>query len=166
MPPTERRQCVRVWVRVAVVLVLCLTLGGLFVHAEVTDDERSPYPDAAELFSDYDSYVGQQVLIIGTVTETGSDGMEIRAESDGVSINLTVTGARTAVEPGGVVQVYGTLEPRRTIAADRVEVVNSSRWAAFYKYGASVVGAVGFLLLFVRHWRLARDTWTLEARDG
>ncbi|WP_336337653.1 single stranded DNA-binding domain-containing protein [Haloarcula brevis] len=156
----------RVWIRLAVVLGLCLTLGGLFVHAEVTEDEWSPYPDAADLSTGYDSHVGQQLLIIGTVTETGENGLELRAESDGRSINLTVIGARTAVEPGGVVQVYGTLEPRRTITAERVEVVNSSRWAEFYKYGASAVGAVGFLLLFGRHWRLDRDTWTLEARDG
>ena len=156
----------RVWIRLVVVLGLCLTLGGLFVHAEATEDEWSPYPDAAELSADYESYVGQQLLIIGTVTETGDDGMEIRAESDGIAINLTVTGTGPSVEPGGVVQVYGTVEPRRTIAADRVEVVNSNRWAAFYKYGASAVGAVGFLVLFGRYWRLDRETWTLEGRDG
>ncbi len=51
-------------------------------------------------------------------------------------------------------------------AAERVEVVNSSRWAEFYKYGASAIGALGFLLLFVRYWRIDREAWTLEARDG
>ncbi|KAA9398996.1 hypothetical protein Har1130_12385 [Haloarcula sp. CBA1130] len=156
----------RVWVRVVIVLGLCLTLGGLFVHAAVTEDQRSPYPDAAELSSGYDSYIGQQLMVFGTVTETSEDGMEIRAESDGTTIILRVTGTRAAVEPGGVVQVYGMLEPDQTIAAERVEVVNSSQWAEFYKYGASAIGALGFLLLFVRYWRIDRETWTLEARDG
>jgi hypothetical protein len=157
---------VRVWARVVIVLVLCLTLGGLFVHAAVTEEHRSPYPDAADLSSGYDSYVGQQLMVFGTVTETGDGGMAIRAESDGTAITLRVTETEAAVEPGGVVQVYGTLEPDQTIAAERVEVVNSSRWAEFYKYGASAIGALGFLLLFFRYWRIDRDTWTLEARNG
>ncbi|WP_058992751.1 hypothetical protein [Haloarcula sp. CBA1127] len=156
----------RVWVRIVIVLVLCLTLGGLFVHAEITEDKRSPYPDAADLSTGYESYVGQQLMVFGTVTETSEGEMRIRAENDGTAITLRVTETRTAVEPGGVVQVYGTLEPAQTIAAERVEVVNSSRWAEFYKYGASAIGALGFLLLFFRYWRIDRETWTLEARDG
>ncbi|GCF13265.1 hypothetical protein Harman_12000 [Haloarcula mannanilytica] len=155
-----------VWVRVVIALSVCLALGGLFVHAEVTEDQWHPYPDAEELAAEYDSYVGQDVMIFGTVTEHSEGGMEIMAESDGTSITLQVTGTETAVEPGGVVQVYGTLEPGQRITAERIEVVNSSRWAELYKYGASVVGALGFLLLFFRYWRLNRDTWTLEARDG
>ncbi|MDQ2071146.1 hypothetical protein ACODNH_12770 [Haloarcula sp. NS06] len=156
----------RVWVRVVIVLVLCLTLGGLFVHAEITEDERSPYPDATDLSAGYESYVGQQLMVFGTVTETSEGEMRIRAENDGTAITLRVTETRTAVEPGGVVQVYGTLEPAQTIAAERIEVVNSSRWAEFYKYGASAIGAFGFLLLSFRYWRIDRETWTLEARDG
>ncbi|MDS0221907.1 hypothetical protein NDI54_11160 [Haloarcula sp. S1AR25-5A] len=155
-----------VWVRVAIALSVCLALGGLFVHAELTEDQRSPYPDAEDLSSGYDSYVGQQIMVLGTVTESSEAGIEIVAENDGTSVTLQVTGIETAVEPGGVVQVYGTLEPDQTIAAERIEVVNSSRWAEFYKYGASAVGAVGFLLLFFRYWRIDSDTWTLEARDG
>jgi len=157
---------VRVWVRAVIVVVLCVTLGGLFVHAEITEDELSPYPDAADLSTGYESYVGQQLMVFGTVTETGDGGIDIRVESDGTAITLRVTETNTAVESGGVVQVYGTLEPEQTIAAERVEVVNSSRWAEFYKYGASAIGAFGFLLLFFRYWRIDRDTWTLEARDG
>ncbi|KOX94632.1 hypothetical protein AMS69_01895 [Haloarcula rubripromontorii] len=156
----------RVWVRAVIVVVLCVTLGGLFVHAEITEDELSPYPDAADLSTGYESYVGQQLMVFGTVTETGDGGIDIRVESDGTAITLRVTETNTAVESGGVVQVYGTLEPEQTIAAERVEVVNSSRWAEFYKYGASAIGAFGFLLLFFRYWRIDRDTWTLEARDG
>ncbi|EMA12054.1 hypothetical protein [Haloarcula marismortui] len=156
----------RVRVRVVIMLVLCLTLGGLFVHAAVTEDKWTPYPDAADLSAGYESYVGQQLMVFGTVTETSEGEMRIRAESDGTAITLRVTETRTAVEPGGVVQVYGTLEPAQTITAERVEVVNSSRWAEFYKYGTSAIGAFGFLLLFFRYWRINRDSWTLEARDG
>jgi len=157
---------VRVWVRVVIVLVLSLILGGLFVHAAVTEEQRSPYPDGEDLSSEYESYIGQQLMVFGTVTETSESGIEIRVESDETSITLNVTGTAAAVEPGGVVQVYGTLEPDQRITAERIEVVNSSRWAELYKYGASAIGAFGFLLLFFRYWRVDRDTWTLEARDG
>ncbi|MGB9954480.1 hypothetical protein ACOZ4F_19000 [Haloarcula marismortui] len=156
----------RVWVRVGIVLVLCVTLGGLFVHAEITEDEWSPYPDAADLSTGYESYVGQQLMVFGTVTETGDGELYIKVEGDGTAITLRVTETNTAVESGGVVQVYGTLGPEQTIAAERVEVVNSSRWAELYKYGASAIGALGFLLLFFRYWRINRDTWTLEGRNG
>ena len=154
------------WVRVAVALCLCLVLGGLFVHAEVTDDQRNPYPGAEELDDEYSAYVGQDVLMFGTVIEATDQQVRIEAEEDGTTVTLAVTGADATVSAGGVVQVYGTLEPDQTIAAERIEIVNSSWWAELYKYGASAVGAIGFLVLFFRYWRLNRDNWTLEARDG
>lgn len=147
-------------------LGLCLALGGLFVHAEVTEDKWAPYPDAEDLTAEYNSHLGQRILVFGTVTETNEEWIEIRSESDGRSISLRVTGADVAVEPGGVVQVYGTLKPDRTITAERIEIVNSSRWAELYKYGTSAVGALGFVVLFFRHWRIDTATWTLEGRDG
>jgi hypothetical protein len=157
---------VNTWVRVAAALCLCLSLGGLFVHAEITDDQRNPYPDAAELNNEYSAYVGQTVVVFGTVVETTDQQLRIEAEEDGTTITLAVTGADATVSVGGAVQVYGTLEPDQTIAAERVEIVNSGRWAELYKYGTSTVGAVGFLVLFFRYWRLNRDSWSLEARDG
>ena len=152
--------------RAVVALLLLTALGGLFVHADITGDERSPYPDAEELAADYDSYVGDSVLLFGRVTATDDDGFTIEAESDGVIINLRVEGASAAVAPGGVVQVYGELRPDQTMAADRVVVVNDSSGAEWYKYAVSAVGAVGFLLLFFRQWRVDVETWTLEGRDG
>lgn len=154
------------WVRVAAALCLCLSLGGLFVHAEITDDQRNPYPDAEELNNEYSAYVGQTVVVFGTVVEATDQQMTIETEEDGTTVTLAVTGANATVSAGGTVQVYGTLEPNQTIAAERVEVVNSSWWAELYKYGASAVGAIGFLVLFFRYWRLNRDNWTLEARNG
>ncbi|MFB6224690.1 MAG: hypothetical protein ABEH86_13595 [Haloarcula sp.] len=156
----------QIWVRAAIVLALCLVLSGLFVHAEVTEDARSPYPDAEDLTTEYNTYLGQKALIFGTVTETSEGVMTIRSESDGKEITLQVTGADLAVEPGGVVQVYGTLKPDRTITAERIKIVNSSRWAELYKYGTSAVGALGFVVLFFRYWRIDSTTWTLEGRDG
>lgn len=152
--------------RALVALVLLAGLGGLTVHADVTADDRWPYPGPDSLEANYDRYVGQRTFVTATVAAV--DGTEMTVEDDTADsvLRLRVTGVDAPVEPGGVVQVYGTIRPERTIAAERVEVVNSSFGAELYKYGASAVGALGFLLLFFRYWRPDTDTWTLEARDG
>ena len=154
------------WKRLLLAALLLSALGGLFVHEDATSDARTPYPEPHELAADYDGHVGETVLVFGTVTAVDGDDIVIEAESEGVTIDLRVTGVTAAVEPGGVVQVYGNVRPEREIAAGNIVVVNDSGGAAWYKYGVSVVGAIGFLAVFLRQWRLDRETWTLEARDG
>lgn len=154
------------WNRALIALLLLSALGGLFIHEDVTSDERSLYPAAHELAADYDSYVGETVLVFGTVTTADGSEMLIEAESEGVIINLEVAGASGAVAPGGVVQVYGELRPGQRIAAQNVAVVNDSSGAEWYKYAVSAIGALGFLVVFLRQWRLDRETWTVEARNG
>jgi len=164
--PTGETGSVRLRYRVVVALLVLTALSGLFVHAELTEDERNPYPDADELAADYDGYVGDDLLVTGYVTAVDGDGFTIEFESDGETISLRVSGAAAAVKPGGVVQVYGELRPERTMAGERVVVVNDSSGAEWYKYGVSAVGAIGFLIIFFRQWRVDAETWTLEARDG
>jgi len=147
-------------------LLLLSALGGLFVHADATAEAWSPYPEPHELAADYDGHVGETVLVSGTVTAADGDDIRIEAESEGVTIDLRATGVSAAVEPGGVVQVYGDLRPGQQIAARNVAVVNDSSGAEWYKYVVSAIGALGFLMIFLRQWRLNRKTWTMEARDG
>lgn len=157
---------VTLWQRVVVALLLVAALGGLFVHEDVTSDARTPYPAPHELAADYDSYVGDRVLVFGEVRDHDGETVTLEAESEGVTIELRVTGVTATVEPGGVLQVYGDLGSDRTMTAERVVVVNESGGAEWYKYVVSAVGAVGFLLVFGRHWRVDTETWTLEARNG
>jgi len=157
---------VQLWQRLAVAGLLFVALCGLFVHADVTAAEREPYPEPHELAADYDSYVGETILLFGDVTATDADGVDIEAESEGVTIDRRVDGTSAAVGPGGSVQVYGELRPNRTMAAGSVVVINDSGGAEWYKYVVSAVGAVGFLAAFLRRWRVDTETWTVEARDG
>ena len=156
----------KLWQRALVAVLLLSALSGLFVHAEVTSDARSPYPAPHELAADYDSYVGDRILVFGEVRDRDGGTATLEAESEGVTIELRVTGVTAAVEPGGVLQVYGDLGPDRTMTAERVVVVNGSGGAEWYKYVVSAVGAVGFLIAFGRYWRLDTESRTLEARDG
>ena len=155
-----------VWTRLLVAVLLLSALGGLFVHEDATSDARNPHPEPRELAVDYDSHVGETVLVFGTVTAVDGDDIVIEAESEGVTIDLRVTGVAADVTPGGVVQVYGKVRPEREMVAQSIVVVSASGGAEWYKYGVSVAGAIGFLVVFLRQWRLDRETWTLEARDG
>jgi hypothetical protein len=157
---------VTLWQRVLIALLLVAALGGLFVHEDVTSDARTPYPEPHELEADYDSYVGDRILVFGEVLDRDGDEMTIEAESEGVTIELRVTGVTASFEPGGILQVYGDLVPDRTMTAERVVVVNDSGGAEWYKYVVSAVGTVGFLIAFGRYWRVDTETWTLEACDG
>jgi hypothetical protein len=157
---------VTLWQRVFVAVLLLSALGGLFVHEDATSDARTPYPAPHELAADYDSYVGERILVFGEVLDRDGETVTLEAESEGVTIELRVTGVRATVAPGGVLQVYGDLGPDRTMTAERVVVVNDSGGAEWYKYVVSAVGALGFLIAFGRYWRIDTETWTLEARDG
>ncbi|MDS0282298.1 hypothetical protein [Haloarcula onubensis] len=154
------------WQRAVIALLVLSALGGLFVHEDATSEARTPYPEPHELAADYDSYVGEEILVFGRVSAVDGSAVVVEAESEGVTIELRVTGASVGVETGGVLQVYGELGPDREMAAQRVVVVNDSGGAEWYKYGVSAVGALGFLVAFLWQWRLDRETWTLEARDG
>jgi preprotein translocase subunit SecF len=69
-----------------------------------------------------------------------------------------------SVQPGGAVQVYGTVEPDRHLAADRVVVVNPAGSSMLFKYGVSLVGALLVVVLFFRHWRFDTDGVGFEVR--
>ncbi|WP_324664197.1 single stranded DNA-binding domain-containing protein [Haloarcula sediminis] len=154
------------WKRLLVAALLLSALGVLFVHEDATSGARTPYPEPHELAADYDGYVGETVVVFGRVTGVDGNAISIESESEGVNIDLRVTGVSAAVEPGGLVQVYGELRPEQEIVAQKLVVVNDSGGAEWYKYGVSVVGALGFLVAFLQQWRLDRETWTLEARNG
>ncbi len=156
----------KLWQRALVAVVLLSVLGGLFVHADVTSEARSPYPAPHELAADYDSYVGETILIFGDVTGTDGGGFDIEAESEGVTIDLRIEGGSAAVESGGVVQVYGELRSNRKMSAQNVVVVNRSGGSEWYKYVVSALGALGFLVAFLWEWHIDTETWTLEGRDG
>jgi hypothetical protein len=157
---------VKLWQRALVAVLLLSALSGLFVHAEVTSDARSPYPAPHELAADYDSYVGETVLVFGRVTAASGETLTIDAESEGVTIELRVDEASASVTPGGTVQVYGELQSNQSMAAQQVVVVNESGGAEWYKYAVSAFGAIGFLVAFGRYWRIDTETWTVEGRDG
>jgi hypothetical protein len=78
---------------------------------------------------------------------------------------LTVREFDANVEPGGVVQVLGRLEPGRAMTPDAVAVVNPSGSSLVYKYSTSLVGAALVLVVLFRHWRVDWRSLSLEVRE-
>lgn len=139
---------------------------GMGIHHDGEYDQRWPYPDSDDLATDYTPHVGETTLLFGTVEAVSpeSRAAEVRVDHSDGSFVLTVREFAAAVEPGGVVQVYGMLESDYTIAARRVVVVNESGGAELYKYGVSVIGALLVLVTFFRHWRIDWQSKGFEAR--
>lgn len=146
--------------------LLLLATAGLGVAADATGEQRWPYPTADTLGTEYADYIGETTLLFGTVESVDDGTAQIIVEYDEGTFEMTVHNFDATVQPGGAVQVYGTLEPDRTIDADQVVVVNPAGSSLLFKYGISVVAVVLFLLLFFRYWRIDWHSYSLEVRDG
>jgi len=152
-------------VRLVVIVALVAALFGLGVYADATEQDRWPYPTAETLDGNYGQYVGQETLLFGTVEEIRGESAVIEVEHDSGTFLMEVQNFDATVQPGGAVQVYGTLGADDTIDANRVVVVNPAALSTWYKYGVSAVAASLFLLVFFRYWQVNLDTLQLEARD-
>ncbi|MFB6308596.1 MAG: hypothetical protein ABEH35_04630 [Haloarculaceae archaeon] len=152
----------QLWQRALVAVVLLLALGGLGVHSAATWDQRWPYPSGEDLGQDYESHIGEETLLFGTVTDTDEDQRRATVRA---GVELQVDGFTADVQPGGIVQVYGTIRPDHVIEAENVVVVNPAAGSKIYKYATSLVGAILVLVVFFRSWRIDTDEIALEVRD-
>lgn len=157
------------WLRGLVALVCLCGTAGLIVDYDTNAPTHDRSPSPSEVRADYEAHIGQQVLFWGQVQSVSS--ATAMAEIDVLTANgtmeLTVTGFRATVQPGGNVQVYGTLRSAQTITAEKVVVVNRAGSSRLYKYGVSLVGAILVLRQFFSYWRIDRERIAFEARtDG
>ncbi|APW98202.1 DNA-binding protein [Halobiforma lacisalsi AJ5] len=183
----------RLAVRATVAVVLLAGVVGLCVHYGATYEENWPHPTGEQLDAEYDRHVDDQVLLFGEVQDVNPDEtmeihvtdsadevvaeLEVDVGSDpkGTTVDSpgtdSIRGKATpldpsAVEPGGVVQVYGELEADRSMTADEVVVVNPGPDAATYKHGTSVLGILLAVGYFFRHWRLDGRRLGFEPRTA
>jgi hypothetical protein len=147
-------------VRVFVAVLLLAVVAGAGVHYDVAEPTHWPYPTDDELADAYEPAVGERALLFGEVqsVDTTDDTATITVEHDTGAFDLRVTNLDAAVEPGGTIQVYGTLQPDYTIAAQSTVVVNPDGSSTTYKYAVSVVGALLILAAFFRQWRVDTET--------
>jgi hypothetical protein len=151
--------------RLLAVLVLLTALFGLLVwHGALAPaPEAGAYPSQEELAADYDRYLGERVTVGGRIVET--DPVAIDAEY-GVeeSIRLTVVGLDPGVriEEGADLQVFGVVEPDRTVRAEDAYAVPAS--GLWYTWTVSFLAGLWVLGRIVRHFRFDREEWGLVRR--
>lgn len=137
--------------RALLATLLVVALVGLTVHFEDSREARWPYPSGEDVASNPSAFVGQKVLLFGTYK--GSQNGESRVGigySAGQRV-FSVTGA-TFPDDAEVVQVYGTIGPASSIAAENTVVVTRQSVGRTFKLGVSVIGALLVLGVFFRQW--------------
>ena len=152
--------------RLSLTLLFLIAAAALCVGYGATEDARSPYPMTDEIAADYEAHVGEDILVFGTVEAIDGGRVTITTDTDAGPLSLTVSGVDRAVQPGGVLQVYGRLEMGHTIDATRIVVVNDSPGAELGKFAVSGLGALLFLGLFFRYWRVDLRGLAVEVRDS
>jgi hypothetical protein len=147
-------------VRVFVAVLLLAVVAGAGVHYDIAGQTHWPYPTNNELAEAYDPAVGEQALLFGEVqsVDATDNTAVITVVHDTGEFDLRVTNLDATVDPGGTIQVYGTLQPEYTIAAQSTVVVNPAGSSTTYKYAVSALGALLILAAFFRQWRFDRDS--------
>lgn len=156
-------------VRALGVVLLLGAVGGLCVHYAVSSSANHPYPTHDDLAADYGAYVGEDVRLFATVerVDVSAERATVRVDSSEGAFGMTVEAFDAQVQPGGVVQVYGTLRADHVVTAENVAVVNPAGASKLYKYGVSVVGALLVLVVFFRSWAFDADALAFEVSgDG
>lgn len=156
-------------VRLLATAVLLIAILGLCVHYGATYEEGWPYPTGEQLATDYDRHVGERALVFGEVRSVEEEGVVVRVlHSPGeFTTDLVVTGdeaeALAEVGPGGIVQVYGTLEPNHRMETEAV-VVERDPDETLYALVASLAGIAVAVGSVARYWRVNVRELRIEAR--
>ncbi|ARS89958.1 hypothetical protein [Natrarchaeobaculum aegyptiacum] len=140
-------------VLIAIALVGCL-VGLIVGYGEVgneplgdrlpTEDEFAPEPDA---------YVGERVVVVGTIVETDPVVMEVTYGDDRTT-EFVLEGYVAEPSMDSRELVTGDLVDESTI----VVVGSETRepWESYYMYGVSAVAVLWVVVRFVRGWRFDR----------
>jgi hypothetical protein len=149
-------------------LVIIGDILSLGIHYETQEDNHYPYPDTTDLKVSPEEYADRQVFVFGTVEGVGEEQntATIRIETDEGPFTAEVNRFSTqrGVQPGGVVQVYGTFQGEYLIQADNVRVVNPAGSSNIYKYAVSIVAVILIMILFFRYWSLNLQTLGFEVK--
>jgi hypothetical protein len=142
--------------------VLCLlvsTAGGMMIDYANHAQDQSPYPSSEEVNRDYNIYIGEKVNFWAKVVAVREDGIVVNYGDT----RLLILAPDLIVNPGDEIQVYGTLRSEHRLLPERIIV--SPQSDRLYMLFVSVIGVLLSLTLFVRHWEINKDSWTITPRN-
>lgn len=150
-------------IRLLAVTALFVVLFGLFVLAGTVQPDPADrnYPSEADIAADGERYVGDRVVVGGTVIET--DPLTIEAEPvPGELIAFVVENTARTPEIGDTLTVYGTLRAEHRIRA--IEPIHREPWEMQYMYVVSFLGGLWVLGRLGNGWQFDRKSMSIVPR--
>lgn len=145
--------------RVVGIVALVFATGVLCVGFGAADHWTTPTP--TDLATDPGAHEGDRVMLFGEVQGVDRDAgaVDVTLGTDVGSLEVTVSDVEpttlAALEPGGSLQIYGTVDADSTVvAAERTVIDHRGPADHRYVYGTSFLGALLATAAFVRHWRI------------
>jgi len=145
------------WRVVTIVALLCLLAGLVVLSGAIEPDPaKGEYPGTDEIDEDPDAYVGDRVVVAGTVVETSP----VTIENGDRTYVLDNVDSAVAVDDELV--VYGTLRAEDRI--DAIETVGQEPWELQYMYLVSLLAGLWVLGRLVNRWTIDTADWSVVPR--
>lgn len=140
--------------------VLILTLvGASSVYASQSPDpDANLFPRDEDIVEDYEAYIGQQVLLSGTIKD--SSPLVVQVETAQGSAEFKVTSVDRRIQVGTQLDIFGIARRDHTIQAIGVRPTSSGERG--YVYGISLVAVFWVSVRFLHHWRLDMKNWSFK----
>jgi len=134
---------------VVALVALAVVFFGLLVHYGAVAPQHELVQQSATKLESPDKHVGASVHVWARVARN-DDVLVVDEIGDTPNLTVTVVGAETAAQPGDSIQIYGTIQPDGTVAAERVVVSEQSSLRRLY---AVSIGALALtIVVFFRSW--------------
>jgi len=140
------------------VLVLTLVGASSVYASQPPDPDANVFPRDEDIVEDYESYIGQRVLLSGTITETSP--LVVQVGSAQGSAEFKVTSVDRRIQIGTQLDVFGIAKREQTIEA--VGVRPTSGGERGYVYGISLLAVLWVSLRFLHHWKLDVESWSIK----
>lgn len=145
--------------RVVALLALTVVFFGLMVHYGAVAPQHELTRESIVKLDSPEAHVGETVHVWAEVQR--NDGALVVLVDD--RIDLTVVDTATRAEPGDSIQIYGTIQPDGTVAAERVVVSERSSLRRLYAISTGALALT--IVVFFRSWTVDIRRLTFVPRE-
>lgn len=138
-------------------LICAFVVLAAYYQTNIT--QHLDYPRENEVRANYAKYIGQNVVISGTVSGTGVGSFQLK----GLWGPYTILSSE-AVQRGDVVTVVGTLQPGHQLSA--VSMYVSPRLLNELVYVRSFVALIFLVALFLVSWQFDWRAFVIRPREN
>ncbi|RQG99742.1 hypothetical protein [Natrarchaeobius oligotrophus] len=125
-------------------------------------------PSSADVAGDPAGHDGERAFVFGEVESIDADEgtVAVRVDSATIAVTDVDRAVLSQLEPGGSLQVVGTVQDGGvTLAATNTVVDYRGPGDRLFVYGTSILGGLLAAGAFLRHWRINARRLRFEPRD-